>query len=130
MPGFTYLQKQTKNTKIQRNRRFKIYLSKQTYFQHEMFYGSFKDLTRRTASDKVLRDKAFNIAKNTKCDGYQRGLASVVCKFFDKKTSGSCIKNENISNKELAKEFRNQLLENLRKEKYTLLLKTIFRVII
>ena len=85
MPGFTYLQKQTKNTKIQRNRRFKIYLSKQTYFQHEMFYGSFKDLTRRTASDKVLRDKAFNIAKNTKYDGYQRGLASVVCKFFDKK---------------------------------------------
>ena len=130
MPGFTYLQKQTKNTKIQRNRRFKIYLSKQTYFQHEMFYGSFKDLTRRTASDKVLRDKAFNIAKNTKYDGYQRGLAPVVCKFFDKKTSGSCIKNENISNKELAKEFRNQLLENLRKEKYTLLLKTIFRVII
>ena len=130
MPGFTYLQKQTKNTKIQRNRRFKIYLSKQTYFQHEMFYGSFKDLTRRTASDKVLRDKAFNIAKNTKYDGYQRGLASVVSKFFDKKTSGSCIKNENISNKELAKEFRNQLLENLRKEKYTLLLKTIFRVII
>ena len=130
MPGFTYLQKQTKNTKIQRNRRFKIYLSKQTYFQHEMFYGSFKDLTRRTASDKVLRDKAFNIAKNTKYDGYQRGLASVVCKFFDKKTSGSFIKNENISNKELAKEFRNQLLENLRKEKYTLLLKTIFRVII
>ena len=43
-----------------------------------MVYGDFKDLVRRTASDKVLRDKAFNIAKNSKCDGYQRGLASMV----------------------------------------------------
>ena len=53
-------------------------------FQHYMAYGDFKDLVRRTASDKVLRDKAFNIAKNTKYDGYQRGLASMVYKFFDK----------------------------------------------
>ena len=50
-----------------------------------MAYGDFKDLARRTASDKVLRDKAFNIAKNPKYDGYQRGLASVVYNFFDKK---------------------------------------------
>ena len=42
-----------------------------------MAYGDFKDLTRRTASDKILRDKAFNIAKNPKYDGYQRGLASI-----------------------------------------------------
>ena len=49
------------------------------------WYGEFKDLTRRTASDKVLRDKAFKIAKNPKCDGYPRGLASMVYKFFDKK---------------------------------------------
>ena len=47
----------------------------------------FKDLTRRTASDKILCDKAFNIAKNTKDDGYQRGFASMIYKFFDKKTS-------------------------------------------
>ena len=47
-------------------------------FQHDMAYGDFKDLTRRTASDKVLRDKAFNFAKNPKYDGYQRGLASMV----------------------------------------------------
>ena len=53
-------------------------------FQHDMAYGDFKDLARRTASDKVLRDKAFNIAKNPKYDGYQRGLASMVYKFFDK----------------------------------------------
>ena len=54
-----------------------------------MTYGDFKDLARRTASYKVLRDKAFNIAKNPKYDGYQGGLASIVYKFFDKKTSGS-----------------------------------------
>ena len=53
-----------------------------------MVYGDFKDLTRRTASDKILCNKAFNIAKNPKYDGYQRGLASMVYKFFDKKTSG------------------------------------------
>ena len=50
-----------------------------------MAYGDFKDLARRTASDKVLRDKAFNIAKNPKHDGYQRGLASMVYKSFDGK---------------------------------------------
>ena len=50
-----------------------------------MAYGDFKDLARRTASDKILHDKAFNIAKKFKCDGHQRGLASVVYKFFDKK---------------------------------------------
>ena len=47
-----------------------------------MAYEDFKDLLRRAASDKVLRDKAFNIARNPKYDGYQRGLASMVCKFF------------------------------------------------
>ena len=51
-------------------------------FQHYMAYGDFKDLARRTASDKVLRDKAFNNAKNTKYDEYQRGLASIVYNFF------------------------------------------------
>ena len=44
-------------------------------FQHDMAYGDFKELTRRTASDKILRDKAFNIAKNPKYGGYQRRLA-------------------------------------------------------
>ena len=71
-----------------------------------MAYGDFKDLTRRIASDKILRDKAFNIAKNPKYDGHERRLASMVYRFFDKKNSGgaatlankSTIKNENISN--------------------------------
>ena len=55
-----------------------------TCFQHDIAYGDFKDLSRRT-SDKVLHDKAFNIAKNPKYDGYQRGIASVIYKCFDKK---------------------------------------------
>ena len=53
-------------------------------FQHDMAYGDFKVLIGRTTSDKILCDKAFNIAKNTKYDGYQRCLASMVYKFFDK----------------------------------------------
>ena len=47
-------------------------------FHNDMAYGDFKDLARRTASDKILRDKAFNIAKNPKYDVYQRGLASLI----------------------------------------------------
>ena len=54
-------------------------------FQHDMAYGDFKDLAKRTATDKVLRDKAFKIVSDQKHDGYQRGLASMVYKFFDKK---------------------------------------------
>ena len=54
-----------------------------------MAYGDFKDLKRRTAADNVLRNKAFNIAKNPKYDGYQRGIASMVYNFFDKKTKDS-----------------------------------------
>ena len=54
------------------------------YFQHDMAYGDFKDLERKIFSDKVLRDKVFNIAKNPKYDGYQRGLTSMVYKFMIK----------------------------------------------
>ena len=54
----------------------------------------FKDLTRRTASDKILRDKAFTIAKNPKYDGYQRRLTSMVYKFFDKKVSATRERSE------------------------------------
>ena len=51
-------------------------------FQHDIAYGDFKDLKRRTQSDEVLKDKAFAIESNLKHDGYQRGLASMVYKFF------------------------------------------------
>ena len=49
-----------------------------------MAYGEFKDLTKRTASDKILCDKTFNVSKNRKYDWYQRGLASMVYKFLIK----------------------------------------------
>ena len=67
-------------------------------FQNHMAYGDFKDLAKRTAADKVLRDKAFKIASDQKYDGYQRGLASMVYKFFDKKSQGNglAINKENI----------------------------------
>ena len=68
-----------------------------------MAYGDFKYLARRTASDKLLRDEAFNIAKNPKYDGYQRGIASMVYTFFDKRTFGGEIKNEIKQNEQLAK---------------------------
>ena len=54
-----------------------------------MAYGDFKDLAKRTVADKVLRDKAFKIASAQKYDGYQRGLISMVYRFFDKKSQGS-----------------------------------------
>ena len=60
-------------------------------FQHDSAYVDHKDLINRTEADKVLRDKAYDIASNPKYDGYQRGLANMVCKFFDKKSLGSAI---------------------------------------
>ena len=57
------------------------------YFQHDSAYADHKDLINRTETDKVLRDKAYDIASNPKYDGYQRSLASMVYKFFDKKST-------------------------------------------
>ena len=85
------------------------------YFQHDLAYGDFKDLKRRTFSDKVLRDKAFNIAKNPKYDGYQRGLASMVYKFFDKKSKGSGVNIPLEFNEQLAKELHKPIIRNFKK---------------
>ena len=82
-------------------------------FQHDIAYRAFKDLERRTASDKVLRDKAFNIAKNPKYDGYQRGLASVVYNFFDKKSKGSDINIPLDFNEQLAEELHKPIIRKL-----------------
>ena len=108
-------------------------------FQHDMAYGDFKDLARRTASDKVLRDKAFNIAKIPKYDGYQRGLAYMAYKFFDKKSAslpdksvsgGSVDNNEIKQNLQLAKKLHKPIIRNFKKEQFILDLKTIFGVLI
>ena len=63
-------------------------------FQHNSAYADHKDLIKRTKSDKVLRHKAYDIASNPEYDGYQRGLGSMVYKFFDKKSMGSGIKKD------------------------------------
>ena len=73
--------------------------------QHDMAYGGFKDLKRRTASDKILRDKTFDIAKNPKYDEYQRWIASMVYKFFDKKSAVSGVNIPLEFNEQLAKEL-------------------------
>ena len=92
-PGFTYSTCGPFTKNKERIQKYKemgdknyIYKNKldKACFQHDMAYGNFKDLARRTASDKVLRDNAFNIAKNPKYDGYQRRVASMVDKFLIK----------------------------------------------
>ena len=79
-------------------------------FQHDMAYGDFKDLTRRIVSDKILPVKAANTAKNRKYNGYQRGVALIVYRFFDNNHSGGSIKNENMSNRELAEELHEAII--------------------
>ena len=102
-PGFTYsacgsftknkerIEKfmQTRNTDFV----YKNELDK-ACFQHNMAYGKTKDLTARTQSDKVLKDKEFKIASDPRYDGYQRGLTSMVYKVFDKKSTERGIANE------------------------------------
>ena len=83
-------------------------------FQHDSAYADSKDLAKRTQSDKSLRDKAFNIAKNSKYDGYQRGLPSMVYKFFDKKSLGSGVNKENL---ELANELHKPIVKKFKKRK-------------
>ena len=88
-----------------------------------MAYEDFKDLNRRTDAAKILHDNSSNIVKDPKYDGYQRGLASMVYKFFNKKTSDCGNKNKNISDK--------KLLEGLHKpimRKYIHVLLAIFGV--
>ena len=80
-----------------------------------MAYGDFKDLTKRIASDKVLRNKAFNIAKNPRYDGYQGGLASIVYKCFDKKSKGSGVAM--LQNEQLANELHKSIIRKFIKRK-------------
>ena len=80
-----------------------------------MAYGKSKDLVNRTHSDKFLKDKTFKIASNPKYDGYQRGLASMVYKFFDKKSKGSGIINE--PNYQLANELHKPIIRKFKKRK-------------
>ena len=80
-----------------------------------MAYGDFKDLAKRATSDKVLRDKAFNIGKNPKYDGYQRGMAYMVYKFLDKKSKDSGVNIEVKHNEQLANELHKSVIRNVKK---------------
>ena len=124
-PGFTYCACGPFTKNKERIPRFKetensryIYRNKldKACFQHDMAYGDCKDLAKRTAADKALRDKAFNIAKDPKYDGYQRGLASLIYKFFHKKTAGSSIKSM-PQNEQLAEELHKPIIEKFKKRK-------------
>ena len=86
-------------------------------FRRDIAYGDFKDFEKRTAPDKFLRDIVFNIAKDPKYDGYKRGLASMVYKFFDKKTSGSSIKNEKTTDAQLAEGLHKPIIRKFKKRK-------------
>ena len=135
-PGFTYSACGPFTKNKERIQKFKetgdtsyIYKNEldKACFQHDMAYGDFKDLKRRTFSDNVLRDKALNIAKNPKYDGYQKGLASMVYKFFDKISTGSGIdsnnnsnnnnNNNNNNNLQLAEELHKPVIRKFKKRK-------------
>ena len=83
-------------------------------FQHDLAYGKSKGLTERTQSDKVLRDKWLKIASYPKYDGYQRGLASIVYKFFDKKSSGNGV---NKPNYQQTNELQKLIIKKFKKKK-------------
>ena len=74
-------------------------------------------MSRKTASDKVLCEKTFNIRKKTKYDWYQREIASLACKFFDKKSSGSSVKSGIMSNQQLAEELQKPIISKFGKRK-------------
>ena len=89
-------------------------------FQHDSAYADHKDLINRAEADKVLRDKAYDIASNPKYDGYQKGLASMVYKFFDKKSTGSGfkkLKNTARNSSILADECNKPIIRKFNKRK-------------
>ena len=123
-PGFTYSACGPFTKNKERIKKFKetgdtsyIYKNEldKACFQHDKAYGDFKDLAKRTAAYKVLRDKAFKIASDQKFDGYHRELASMVYKFFDKTSSESGIFNK--ENTQLADEIHKPIIRKFKKEK-------------
>ena len=120
-PGFTYSACRPFTKNKERIQKFKetgdtsyIYRNEldKACFQHNMAYGDFEDL-KRTASNTILRDKTFNIAKNPKYDGYHRQLLSMVYKLFDKKFTGSGIVNNNNNNNNTNNNNNNEIKQNL-----------------
>ena len=100
-----------------------IYMNEldKTCFTHDAAYSDSKDLTKRTIADKNLKNRASDIAKDPKYDRYQRGLASMVYKFFDKKSVGSGAKHVNTKliplNEQLAEELHKPIIRKFKKRK-------------
>ena len=122
-PGFTYSaggiftkRKQRIEKFIQTGNTDFIYRNRldKACFQHHMANGKWKYLAKRTQSDKVLRDKVFKIASHPKYNGYQKGLASMVYKFFNKKYSWSGVAAQNY---QLANELHEQIIQNFKRRK-------------
>ena len=122
-PGFTYSACGLFIKNKERMQKFKqtgdkkyIYINEldKGCFQNDMAYGDFKYLARRTASDNALRDKAFNIAKHPKYDGYQKGPASMVCKFLIKRLQAAVLKIKLNKMNDWMKNYTSQLLKNLK----------------
>ena len=92
-------------------------------FLRDAAYSDSKDLTKRTVADKILKNKAFDIAKDPKYDGYQRGLASTVYKFFDSKVASPDKKSAGSGaklipqNQQLAKELHKPIIRKFKKRK-------------
>ena len=103
-------------------------------FAHDAAYSDSNDPTKRTVADKILRNRGFNIVKDQKYDGYQRGLASMVYKFFDKKSKGSGAKHVNIKltpqNQQLAGELHKPIIRKFEKRKVHAALKDNIWVLI
>ena len=83
-----------------------------TCFAHDAAYPDSKDLAKKAISDKILKDGADEVARNSKYDGYQRALASMVCKFFDKKTGSGVSVNE-----QLADELHESVIKKFKRRK-------------
>ena len=124
-PGFTYSAFGPFNKNKERIEKFMetgntdfIYKNEldKACFQHDMAYDKLKDLAKRAQSDKGLRDKAFKTASDPKCDGYRGGLASMIYKFFDKKSSGSGFAAIE-PNYQLANELHRQITRKFKKQK-------------
>ena len=137
-PQFTYSACGTFTKHKQRSQKFKktrdtnyIYKNEldKAGFAHDAAYSDSKDLTKRTVADKILRNKAFNIAKDPKYDGYQRGLASMVYKFFHKKSASfmeksakgsgvTTLANKSVSqSQQLAEELHKAIIRKIKKRK-------------
>ena len=92
-----------------------------TCFRHDMAYGKYKDLDKKAESDKLMKDETFKIASNPNYDGYQRGLASMVYKFFNEKSAGSgaaTLANKTMSNQlQLANELHKPIIRTFKRRR-------------